>query len=404
MSSALAHPAFRIVWIGSIFSYTAHWVQQVSIGWVGYEVTGSAAMLGLILGARALPMLLFAPVSGVVADRYDRRRLLVASQLLYALTSLAVAGVILAGTLRAWHLIALVLTVGLVGVFDRNLRQAITLDLVPRDAAVNAVALNNVSASGSRVLAPAVAGGLLAAIGAAGNFLFQAVVYAAVAVSLLRVRTARREPPAARASAWASMKEGLAYTSRDPVIRVLVLSGLIPFLFLIPAWGTLLPVFAKDVFASGPQSLGLLLSAVGLGGFLGGVAGAYVGRYDRLGLVSLGSLALFAVSLLAIGLAPSLEVALPFVVLAGLGEMLNITANQTLVQMVAPEAMRGRVTSLLAVSPAFISIGSIPVGLGAEWLGARGIISVIAVAGGLACAAFWMFSPRLRGLRLSHYR
>ena len=402
--SALSHRNFRILWLGSVFGSIAHWVQQVSLGWVGYQLTGSVAMLGFILGARAVPMLLLAPISGVAADRYDRKRLLAATQLANALAGFLLAGVIAADALHVWHLFVLTVVNGVSGVFERNLRQALVLDLVPREIAVNAVALNNMSSSGARVFAPAIAGGLLLVIGAAGNFFLQSLAYLGVTISLLFVHPKRHERPAAGATAWASLKEGMAFSVRNPTIRILVASGFVPFLVLIPAWGTLLPVYATDVFNSGPQSLGLLYSAVGVGGFIGGAIGAWIGRVDRLGLVSLGSFAVFALSLLAIGLSPSLAVALPFVVLAGAGEILNIVANQTLMQMVAPEAMRGRVTSLIAVFPAFISIGSIGVGTGAQMLGTRGVTITIAVVGGLACAAFWVLSPRLRGLRLSHHR
>ncbi len=402
--SALSHRNFRILWLGSVFGSIAYWVQQVSLGWVGYQLTGSVAMLGFILGARALPTLLLAPLSGVAADRYDRKRLLIATQLANALAGFLLAGVIAADALQVWHLFLLTLVNGATGVFERNLRHALVLDLVPREIAVSAVALNNMSSSGARVLAPAIAGGLLVVIGARGNFLLQGLAYIGVTLSLLFVHPRRRERSAVTASAWASLKEGMAFSARNPTIRVLVASGIVPYLILIPAWGTLLPVYAKDIFDTGPQSLGLLYSAVGLGGFIGGVAGAYIGRADRLGLVSLGSLAVFTLSLLAIGFSPTLYVALPFVLLAGAGEILNIVANQTLMQMVAPEAMRGRVTSLIAVYPAFISLGSIPIGAGAEQFGTRGITIAIAILGGLACAAFWMFSPRLRDLRLSHHR
>ncbi len=402
--SALSHRNFRILWLGSVFGSIAHWVQQVTLGWVGYQLTGSVAMLGFILGARALPMLLLAPISGVAADRYDRKRLLGATQLANALAGFLLAGVIAADALHVWHLFVLTVINGISGVFERNLRQALVLDLVPREIAVNAVALNNMSSSGARVFAPAIAGGLLLVIGASGNFLLQSIAYLGVAISLLFVHPKRRERPAVSASAWASLKEGITFSVRNPTIRILVASGFVPFLILIPAWGTLLPVYATDIFNSGPQSLGILYSAVGLGGFLGGVMGAYIGRVDRLGLVSLGAFAVFALSLLAIGLSPSIYIALPFVVLAGAGEILNIVANQTLMQMVAPEAMRGRITSLIAVFPAFISLGSIGIGAGAELLGTRGVTITLAVAGGLACAAFWILSPRLRDLRLSHHR
>lgn len=403
-TSALSHRSFRIVWIGSLFAYIAQWVQQVAFAWVAYEVTGSALMLGLILGIRALPMLLLAPFSGVAADRYDRRRLLAASQLANALVAVVTAAMLAADIIQTWHLFALVIIAGISGTFERNLRQAIVLDLVPREAGANAVALNNMGLAGARVFAPVISGLLIVWIGAAGNFLIQGLVYLGVAVSLVAVHSTQRPRPEKPLPAWASLREGLSFSAGNPSVRVLFVSGLIPFFILIPVWGTLLPVYARDIFNTGPQALGLLFSAVGLGGLIGGVIGAFIGRYDRLGLVSLGALAMFAFGLVGVGLSPTLLAALPFLVLAGVGEFLNIVANQTMLQMVAPERMRGRVTSLIAMFPAFISLGSVLVGVCAGLLGTRGTTVTLALAGGLGCAAFWMFSPRLRALRLSHHR
>lgn len=401
--AALAHRGFRILWIGSIFSFTAHWTLQVALGWVAYELTASAAMLGLIFGIRALPTLALAPLSGVAADRYDRRNLLAASQSVFAAATLALGILLALGAARPWHLFAFVLLVGAAGVFERNARHAIVLDLVPRAQALNAVALNTVAFSGARVFAPAIAGALIVWVGASGNFFLQAAAYGGAAASLFLIAVPARAPRA-RAGAWASLAEGLGFAWRSPAIRLLAASGVLPHFLFIPVWSTLLPVYAKDVFHTGPQGLGLMFTAVGLGGLLGGLAGASLGRVDRLALVQLAATLAFGLALLGMAAAPSLALALPCVVLAGIGEMLAITANQTLIQIAAPEAMRGRVTSLIAVFPAFISLGSIVVGLGAEALGARGITTALALAGIALCLALWIGSERLRELRVSQYR
>lgn len=403
-SHALTHRGFRVLWVGSLFAFTAQWVQQVSVSWVGFEITGSAALLGLILGVRAIPMLLLAPLSGVAVDRFDRKRLLTITQIADGVASIAIAALLFLSLLRPWHLVVFVFITGVAGILERNVRHAMVRDVVPPAAIVNAVALNNIGFSAARIIAPAVAGMLLVWAGAAGNFLLLGLTYFVVSVSLIPLALAKHPGAAAGGSAWLHLKDGLRFSWRNPSVRVLMASGVIQYFFLIPAWATLLPVFAKNMWHVGPEGLGLLFTAVGLGGFLGGLLGAIASRFDRLGVVSLGALALFSASLFAVGLSPSLNAALPVVLLAGIGEMLNATANQTLVQLVAPDAMRGRVTSLVAVFPAFISLGAIPVGLLAEAFGPGRTAMVLGTTAGLICAGFWIASRRLREMRVSHYR
>ena len=398
----LQHRDFRRLWAGTFFATAGQWIQQATLGWVVYEITGSASLLGAVLGIRAVPMLVLAPLTGVVADRFDRRYALAASQFLMVAISAALAVLLALDHVLVWHLFAFSLLSGVSAVFDRTLRSTLVFHSVPRTEAAHAVALNSIAFSITRAVGPGVAGFLIGSIGAASNFAIQSLLYVGVALAALSV--AAPPPPARRtapSSVWGDMKEGVRFTITDPVARMMVVLGLVPPILLIPSLGALMPVFAADVFRSGPEGLGLLLSAVGVGGILGGIVAAWIARYDQTGLIQTLALAVFAFSLIAFAFSPDIGIAVLFLVLAGVAEMVHHTVHVTTLQMCAPEHMRGRVASLLPVFPAFISVGALLAGVCADLLGPDIVVILLAViALGIVIVA-WGRSTALREVRMS---
>lgn len=331
---ALRHRDFRWLWAGTLCSTGSQWIQQATLGWVVYDLTGSGALLGAVLGIRAIPMLL--------------------------------------------------------------------LDVVPRAEISNAFALNTIAFSVMRTVGPAVAGFMIAWIGPAWNFALQGLLFLGVAMSAFMIAAPRpvRHAPA-RGTAWGDMKAGLHFAFTHPVARLMILMGLIPPLLLIPSFSALMPVFAVDVFATGPEGLGMLLSAVGVGGVLGGVLAAAVSRYDRLGIVQTLALLAFALSLIGFALCTSMAVAVLFLAVAGASEMVYANSQVTALQMSAPEALRARMASLLPVFPAFISLGALTSGIGADWVGAPATVVVMALIC-LGITGFaWTRHAALRELKLS---
>ena len=403
MFEALRVRNFRLLWFGSVFCYGGHWVQQATLGWVAYELTRSGSMVGLILGVRALPILLFAPVAGAIADRRNRRDILMATQVLYACTTVGIGIALAAGALRAWQLFAFVLITGVAFVFDRTTRQTLIPDLVPRDKVANAVALGNIVFSLMRVVSPAIAGYLLLWVGGAGNFFTQTGLYVLGVLTLLMIDRRIHVHKEARSSMWRSIAEGFRYAAHDRTTRIVVFFTALPFLLLTPTWSTLLPVFARDVFKTGPQALGWMLTCAGAGGLTGGLLSASLARLDRVGWLQIASHALFCASLIGVASAPSIWTALPCIFLAGIAEIVNSTAGQTILQLSTPNALRGRVMSLYQLNSALISIGSVVAGAGADWLGTRGITALNGTLGLLIGAATVLLSSHLRNLRLSHY-
>ena len=400
--AALRHRDFRRLWIGTFCSTGGQWVQSATLGWVVYDLTNSGALLGAVLAMRAIPMLLLAPVSGLVADRFDRRRALACSQLIVVTVSFAIAAGLALNRLQVWHLFAFTLLSGVGMVFDRTLRNTLVFGTVPRADIANAVALNSIAFSMMRTAGPAAAGFLIAWVGAAWNFALQGVLYLAVVALAVTLNTpfeeARRAP---KTTARADMLEGLRYAVTDPVARVMLLLGMVPALLLIPSLSALMPVFAVQVFHTGPEGLGLLLSSVGAGGVLGGAASVWTARFDHIGLTQLLAICTFACALVGFALSTHMVVAMFFLVIAGAAEMINMSSNHTALQMSAPQAMRGRVASLLPMFPAMMALGGLSSGLCADWLGAPRAVVVLAVLAVVIASVAWLRSAALRRLRLS---
>jgi predicted MFS family arabinose efflux permease len=399
---ALRHRNFRRLWVVTFCSTGGQWIQQATLGWVVYDVTGSGALLGAVLSMRAIPMLLLAPVSGVVADRFDRKQVLAVSQLLVVTISFALAAALALERVQVWHLFAFTLLAGVGVVFDRTMRNTLLFSVVPRADVANAVALNSVAFSVTRTLGPAVAGFLIAWVGPALNFMLQGLLYLAVVAIVVVINTPYEQARRARHGTLAAeMQAGLRFAVTDPVARIMLLLGLANAFLLIPSCSALMPVFAVKVFATGPAGLGLLLSAVGAGGVIGGVVAAWCQRFDRAGLMQTFALLTFSAALVGFALSPNAVVAAVFLVVAGGAEMVHLTSNHTALQMCAPPELRGRVASLLPMFPAFIALGSLVSGIGADLIGAPATVIVTALVAAGVAIAVWSRSRALRTLRLS---
>lgn len=397
----MRHRDFRWLWCGTFFSTAAQWIQQATLGWVVYDITGSAALLGAVLGVRAVPMLALAPLSGLVADRFDRRYALALSQVAPCLVSFLLAGLLAFDVVQVWHLFLFSLVGSSGTVFERTLRNTMVFDIVPREEAANAVALNTIAFSVTRTLGPALAGILIAALGPAWNFAIQGVTYAGVTASVLMIRLARTPAGARPAAAWRTMFAGLRFVAAHPAARAMAILGVVPPLLLIPSFSALMPVFAADVFAVGPEGLGLMLSAVGAGGVVGGALAATLARYEHVARMQMYALVAFALALIAFASCATVAVAIVFLVIAGMAEMVLAASTTTSLQMCAPDAMRGQVTSVLPMLPAFISVGSLIAGIGAQAIGARPFVVVTAVLAVMVFALLWRRSAVFRGLRMS---
>jgi MFS family permease len=349
---------------------------------------------------RAVPLLLLAPVSGLVADRFDRRHALALAQIAPGLVSFAIAALLALDRVEVWHLFVFSLVVSSGTVFERTLRNSLVFDVVPRAEAANAVALNTIAFSTTRTLGPALGGVLIAALGPAWNFALQGVTYVGVAASVMRIRPQIRHRGRQR-FAWPALFAGLRFVAAHPIARSMALLGLLAPLLLIPSVSALMPVFAADVFAVGPQGLGFMLAAVGAGGIVGGAAAAALARYERVALLQTWALLAFAGALFGFASSATVGWAVLFLLLAGVAEMLLASSTTTSLQMCAPDAMRGQVTSILPMFPAFIALGSLLAGFATQLFGPRPVVYASAAAAVLLFLMLWRFSSVYRSVRMS---
>jgi predicted MFS family arabinose efflux permease len=262
---------------------------------------------------------------------------------------------------------------------------------------MKAVALNTIGFSLMRVIGPAIAGYLIAGVGAAGSFFVQGMLYAASGLIVLAVSF---PPPRARSerSAFADMLEGLRFAASDRAMRLLLVLGALPYLLLIPVW-SLFPIYAKDEFAAGPQGLGMLLTAAGLGGTLGSFLANALARVERHALLQAVCIVVMASAILCVAASPTLAMAAVFAFIGGAAEMAHAASNMATLQMSAPEAMRGRIASLTMLFPAMISTGAFIAGPLADLLGVRGASVALALTSIVGTAALVVAAPHIREMR-----
>ncbi len=398
---ALRFHDFRLLWVGTVFASLGQWVQITTLGWVVYDLTGSSALLGAIGSMRAVPMLFFSPFAGVAADRMDRRVLLIWTQVAMLVLALVVGVALVFDVLEVWHLFVFTLLAGTAQVFNMPVRQTVIFDLVPRAATGNAIALMTSTFNFTQVLGPALAGPLLVSMGASGNFFIQSAAYLAVVVSLFYITIPAVKHSGRDRSMMKNMGDGFRYVAKEPMVRTLVLMGLINPLLLAPPLFSLMPVFAKDIFKTGSTGLGLLMAAMGAGGMLGGLFTASLGQFERRGVLQLGALLAMSVTTFAFSFMPTQWAAMPLLFLTGFSQMVYMTTNQMVVQLTVPDQMRGRVSSILMLNFALMPLGGIVAGTAAEVLGAPRVVTIMSGAAMVIAVAIVFLVPRVRELRMS---
>jgi len=393
---ALRHRNYRLFFTGQLISLTGTWMQSVAQAWLAYRLTDSAAMLGIVGFAGQIPALLFSPAGGVVADRFARRQVLLATQASSMLLALALAALTLSGQITIAWILALAALSGVVNAFDIPTRQAFAIDMVGREDMVNAIALNSSIFNGARVAGPALAGLLVARIGEGWCFLVNAVSYFAVLASLLAMRLPAVVRTAQATSVWTSVREGFVYVSRArPVRALLLLLGLVSLTGM--PYAVLMPVFAREILGGGARELGLLMGASGVGALLGAIVLA-----TRRSVRGLGSFVAFCaggmgLTLIAFAYSRSLWLSALFLVPVGFFMMSEMASSNTLIQSLIPDAMRGRVMSLYAMMfMGMAPIGALLAGALAASIGAPRTVA----GGGILCLAgallFARYLPTLR--------
>ena len=283
--ASLRHLDYRYLWTGTLMMSAGQWIQQVTLGWLLYDLTGNSMLLGALNGLRALPFLVTGPMAGVAADRMDRRKLLLQTQWVLIITAVLMGVLVASPFLHVWHIFVFTLITGVAWTITEPVRMSMIPAVVPKEDIANAVALNSGGFNLMKVIGPALGGGLIAWFGPAENFFLQAIAYAGVLAMIHWMHIPPHRAEAKHKSAVANLKEGFAYVWSTPAVLALMALAYVPRIFAVP-YQTLMPVFQKDVLKIGPEGLGLLMAAPGLGAVIAVLMMASLGsRIKRQGLL-----------------------------------------------------------------------------------------------------------------------
>ncbi len=380
---SLDNPAFARFFLGTSAFFFAMNMQIMLRGWLVYILTKDPFALGVINAAFAIPTLLASPFAGVVADRVDRRKVIVISQAVQLLLAAVTTVLVLTDTITYWHLVTISVLMATSGSFNMPARQAIVPDLVGKDRLMNAIALNSGSMNVSRIAAPALAGLLVAPIGIGGGFVVTVVFYALAVFLFSGVGAGVEESaPRPRTGIFKELAEGVAYLRGARLVLLLLLASMLPMLLAMPAQ-ILLPAFA-DVWHTDAAGIGIIQAAGGIGGLVGAIIAANLNNPRRPALLMTSSLVLFGAFLVAFALSPSLWPALVMIAIADVAAMLGMTINSTAVQQVIPDEVRGRVMALMMTTFGLTPLGVLPASALARLIGVQATVA----AGGLLLVAF----------------
>lgn len=388
--AALQIPGYRWYWLGTASAFMGMQMQWPAQAWLAYELTGSAFKLGLVSAAWGAPMLLLSLLGGVLADRMQKRDLLIMSQLGLGVINLAVAVLISVGLIEYWHLLVAATLSGTVFAFNMPARQAIIPELVPRRTLFNAIVLSSGVMNASRVVGPALCGVLIAGAGTQGAF------YTAVGCILIAVPFLAKIPLTApagrrgRVSMATEIGQGLRYVRGNPLILTLLGMVLVVVLFGMP-FQSLMPVFAEilEVEALG---YGFLMAMVGIGAVAGSLVIANLSDFRRKGLLTLCLGISFGLTLVLFANVGSLYPSLIVLTVVGASSTGFMSTNNTLIQMNITDEVRGRVMSVYMMTFALMPLGTLPAGAIAETLGAPFAVTL----GGSILAAFVLLLAVLR--------
>jgi MFS family permease len=396
MARSLRHRNFQLFFGGQMISLIGTWMQNLAQPWLVYDLTKSAFLLGLVAFAGQIPVLLLAPVGGLVADRWNRHRVVIGTQTASMILALMLAALTLLHIVRVWEIVVLAALLGTVNAFDIPARQSFIIHMVGRDDLMNAIALNSSMFNGARVVGPAIAGLLVAWIGEGWCFFANGVSYIAVIIGLLMMnlkpfhRSVKEAPPLEH------LAEGFRFVRHTkPILALMLLIGLVSVVGV--PYSVLMPIFARRILHGGSMSLGILMGATGVGALSGALTLA-----ARRGVRGLGHWVAcaamgFGTSLVAFSFSRWFALSTFLLIPAGYGLMVQMASTNTLIQSMVPDELRGRVMSVYTMMfMGMMPVGSLLVGTLASWMGAPWTVAVGGMGAIIGGFAFWRVLPRFR--------
>ncbi len=375
-------------------------MDQVTRGWLVYELTDSALQLGLVRGIQAIPFLLLSPIAGSTADRYSRKFQVVGAQLANGLLFGILAVLIFSGLIQTWHVYVNAVLVACVQVFLQPSRAAMISDTVPPKTLTNAIGLNAVIFNMARSTGPALAGLLISLFNTGAAFAVQAMFFFLSTVWTIQMTSARYSSSSgAHTESFAqSIIEGWKFSWRNEIVRAGILVVVIAALFIIP-FSTLLPIFARDILIVGAQGQGLLLTSMGIGALASSLLIATLGDRMPRGLLMLGGVALYGVFVMMFAASPWFSLSLVLMAAIGLCHVSSHALVQTVLQTYSPPEFRGRTMAIFHMTQVLLLLGGLLVGALSALIGAPLAAAAMSAVGTLCTVVLYFAAPRAREIR-----
>lgn len=388
---ALRHRNYQLFFGGQLISLIGTWMDQVAESWLVYRLTGSSLLLGMVSFAGQIPVFLLAPIGGAVADRLNRRTILVMTQSSMMVLAFILATLTLTHVVQVWHVVLLAALMGVVNAFDIPARQAFVVDMVAREDLVNAIALNSSMFNGARVIGPAVAGIVVAVVGEGWCFFANAVSFIAVIAGLIMMK---HLPPrrSIEGSALENIVEGFRFVAQTgPIRAMMLLLGLVSFTAM--PYAVLMPIFADQILHGGAKALGILMGASGLGALGGAVTLAMRKSVRGLGKWIAIACSSFGACLIFFAFSRLMWLSVLLLIPMGFSVMLQMASSNTLVQSMVPDRLRGRVMAVysmmfMGMAPlGALLAGSVAHAIGAPLTVAMG--GIVSILGGIVFGMRW---------------
>jgi MFS family permease len=396
-SRAFSYPNYRLYFSGQTISNIGTWMQRIAMGWLIYRLTDSELLLGILGFASQIPSLIISPFAGVLADRWDRHKIIIITQFLSMVQAFALAALVLTNRAEVWHLIALGVFLGVVFAFDLPMRHAFLPDMVEKKEDLsNAIAMNSLIFNVARIIGPAIAGIVIKVAGEGVCFIINGLSYLAVIIALMMMKLPPKTASMKQHDLKTEFIEGAKYSfGFAPIREILVLLSVIS-LTAIP-YLILMPVFAKDVLKGDASTLGNLWGAVGAGAIIGGIVFALRKSVKGIGRFIAFSTVIFCVGLITFSLSKNIYLSMFFLALTGFGQIMMFSSANTSVQTITDEDKRGRVMAFYSASIMGITpFGNLIAGSFAELIGAPTTLLVASIICLLGAADFYRKIPGLR--------
>jgi MFS family permease len=402
--AALEHREYRLLWYGQVFASMGTWMDQVTRGWLIYELTNSSLQLGLVRGIQAIPYLFLSPVAGSMADRYSRKFQVVFSQFANGLLYAIMAVMIFSHTIRPWHVYVNAFLMAVVQVFLQPSRAAMIADTVPRSKVTNAIGLNAVVFNMARSTGPALSGLLISWFGTGFSYVVQAAFFLMATVWTVQLSSSRQRNSSANEdesnghSLRDSIVDGWKFSWRKTEVRTGLLVTVSASLFMLP-FSTLLPVFARDVLVVGARGQGLLLTGMGLGALCSSLLIATIGDSLPRGLLMIGGAALYGILVAIFSASPWFWASMVLMTIIGLCHVASQALVQTVVQTYSPPEFRGRTMSIYNMTQVVFLLGATVLGALAAMIGAAWATASMGIVGTVTMVAICVLIPAARKIR-----